>query len=544
MGSGKTSFLNFLRSSLEVMHEVHVLSLAPWLLGDAQSLVASLAEAIGPVLESVEPRLGRRSWLRRKDKALKSVDLFRSYAARTGRGIMPLAKLAGLVVPGGSAFGELVGVGVNALDSLGRKQSDEALKAEITKRILESGARFVVLIDDLDRLEPAQAVEVMRLIRSVADFPRVAYVLCYDREVLAHALETGLSLRDGDLFLQKIVQLTFSLPLPEPFDLRNALRRKCQELYRSVHSSDLDDEQGKDLAQAIDREGRNLRTPRDVKLVLNGLAFVYPTVFDNVNFPDLCRIHLLKALHPKLHRWVERYLGERAVVSSGDAVVNKADRVRLGAELLELLPDEESDSPGSIWSLRHFIPGVKSATEPENRVFQQTTRNEVSDMIAARAVGSPLHHRFYFALSAPKAMIPTERMMEITRAAAEDAKLLKSILEGLIRDERPHGQSWYEHLIARFDDDELEKCSFDSLAGLLCGFASTYEPAQRKLERRQAFSVSLADKLQDLSDRIVLRIRFLDASKIPKVLDQLYREGDLSWLVGTSIEVRCLATGK
>jgi predicted KAP-like P-loop ATPase len=38
-GSGKTSFLNFLRASLNNNGDVHVLSLAPWLIGDSRSLV-------------------------------------------------------------------------------------------------------------------------------------------------------------------------------------------------------------------------------------------------------------------------------------------------------------------------------------------------------------------------------------------------------------------------------------------------------------------------------------------------------------------------
>jgi predicted KAP-like P-loop ATPase len=43
---------------------------------------------------------------------------------------------------------------------------------------------FIILLDDLDRLEPAQAVEVVRLVKSVADFPRFRYILCYDKSVL------------------------------------------------------------------------------------------------------------------------------------------------------------------------------------------------------------------------------------------------------------------------------------------------------------------------------------------------------------------------
>ncbi|KWT66762.1 Phage T7 exclusion protein [Hyphomicrobium sulfonivorans] len=530
-GSGKTSFLNFLRASIQKNGDAHVLSLAPWLIGDSRSLVASLVESIAPVLEKAEEEAGDQ-WNKHKDRAVKSADLVRAYASRTGRGIAPLAKLAGLVVPGASFAGDLLEAASDTLDKFDLKSSDEELKAQITERILALDVRFVVMIDDLDRLEPSQAVEVMRLIRSVADFPRVAYVVCYDREVLAHALEQGLSVQDGDLYLQKIVQLTFALPMPEPFDLRNSLRRKCLTLFREVNGSDPNPEVRSDLMQAIDREGGKLRTPRDVKLVLNGLVFTYPTVAKDVHFPDLVRVHLLRALHPKLHRWIERYLGARSVLVSGDAQVNKADRARLGAELEVLLPDEEADSTNSIWSLRRYIPGVRTDNQPQNRVFQNTTEREVSDMIANRAVGSPLHHRYYFALSAPKAMLSPEQMVEVRRLASDDEQGLRNMLEGFISDERPFGQSWYEHLLVRLDQTELEVFSPKELTGMLMGFATTYDHAQRRLEERRPFSVSLSNKIEYLTAAMLRRLREEDAAAMPGFLDRLYRNGDLSWLVG------------
>ncbi|WP_274857186.1 KAP family P-loop NTPase fold protein [Sinorhizobium meliloti] len=105
-------------------------------------------------------------------------------------------------------------MGADYLEKLGRNPTDAEVKKLISDKLASLDVRFLVLIDDLDRLEPQQAVEVIRMVRSVADFPKVAYVMCYDRSVLAHALERGLHVKDGDLFLQKVVQLTFTIPLP------------------------------------------------------------------------------------------------------------------------------------------------------------------------------------------------------------------------------------------------------------------------------------------------------------------------------------------
>jgi hypothetical protein len=530
-GSGKTTFINFLRDALNRIDDVKVVSLSPWLMGDSRSMVGALAQAIGPLLENAETQTGKRGWLNKGRKTVKSVDLMRGYAARTGRGIVPLAKFAGLFIPGASAAGDMIELGAGALESIGKDKSDEAIKAEITKRIIESKVKFVVIIDDLDRLEPAQAVEVMRLIRSVADFPRIAYVLSYDRSVLARALETGLAVQNGDLFMQKIVQLTFSLPQPEPFDLRTSLRKKCLQLYKAVHQSDPIPDLRDDLFQAIDREGGDLRTPRDVKLVLNNVAFLYPAVASEVYFPDFCRLQLHKALRPKLYTWIERYLAVRAALVSGDASLHKADRARFGDELLAMLPDEDAASSNSIWSLRSYVPGLETSEKPESRVFNSTSERQVGELIEKQRLGSPIHHRFYFALSGPKGMIPVSRMNEIRQAAGGDREQLRGFLVEYVEEDRPLGQSWYEHLIMRLDDATIANYSFDQLTGLLMGFATTADTAERKLNVRRAFMLTMSDKLQHLVDHIIRRMRQLDLARTSQAIGDLYQKGDLPWLV-------------
>jgi hypothetical protein len=531
-GSGKTSFLNFLRPALEKAKATHVLNLAPWLIGDSRSLVSTLCDSIGTVLEDHEKSTEKPSWRRRRQKAMKSADLVRSYAARTGRGMVPLAKLAGLVVPGASIAGDALQWGAEALDGLARSQSDTVLKNEISKRIKDSNLRFVVMIDDLDRLEPAQAVEVIRLIRSVADFPRIAYVLCYDREVLAHAMETGLSVRNGDAFLQKIVQLTFTLPLPEPFDLRSSLRRKCLGLYRSVNGRELSGGERSDLYQAIDREGSLLRTPRDAKLTGNGISFIYPAIANEIYFPDLCRAQLIKALQPKLYRWIENYLGLRSSVVIGDAQVSKSERATLGEELRVLLPDADAESTNSIWSLRTFVPGVMPDDQPESRVFRESSDRETEDLIDKKRLGSPTQHRYYFALSAPKAMASTHQLNEIRSYAGKDISRLNKFITGYINADRPYGQSWYEHILQSLDETQLRHYNFNELSGLLEAISTTAGPALQKHERIAPFSVSLSSRIAMLASAIIRRIKYLDRENLYASLEATYCHGDLSWLVG------------
>ncbi|MCY0519276.1 P-loop NTPase fold protein, partial [Pseudomonas aeruginosa] len=95
---------------------------------------------------------------------------------------------------------------------------------------------------------PSQIAEVFRLVRAVADLPRFTHILCYDRQIITHAVEYALNIEDGSRYLQKIIQLSFKLPRPEAFDLRNEFRQRAEALYQQINNQPPDSGMSGDLA--------------------------------------------------------------------------------------------------------------------------------------------------------------------------------------------------------------------------------------------------------------------------------------------------------
>lgn len=155
-GSGKSTMMNLIKIELATLNtpNLHVISIAPWLIGDGSSLVHSLIEAMAAVLDKLD-EAANTGWGRKKKTVIKYGNLLRDYAAKTGRGIAPLAKLAGLFVPLAGAAGEALDLGAGFLDKFGKAATDADLKKVISDRLKALDIRFLVLIDDLDRLEPA-----------------------------------------------------------------------------------------------------------------------------------------------------------------------------------------------------------------------------------------------------------------------------------------------------------------------------------------------------------------------------------------------------
>ncbi|RVP36513.1 hypothetical protein CN109_10090 [Sinorhizobium meliloti] len=533
-GSGKTSLLNFLKKQLasREANQLHVITLAPWLTGDHITLIESLTNAMADILDKEEKSSPSGFWSRSKKQSAGYTDLFRKYGVRTGRALAPLANLAGMVYPPAAIVGAGLGVGADYLEKLGRNPTDAEVKKLISDKLASLDVRFLVLIDDLDRLEPQQAVEVIRMVRSVADFPKVAYVMCYDRSVLAHALERGLHVKDGDLFLQKVVQLTFTIPLPEPFDLRLSLRSKVLAVYREVHGKDPDEAEHGEISHAIDREGGSLKTPREVKLVLNAIKFAYRSMADDLYFPDLCRISLLKILNPPLYRWLEKYLSVRSVIFTGDAQMSKDDMTELGTSLKALLPSESIGSTRSIWSVAEYIPGLQVDEDPKARVFQTEHSSQISRYLNDKRLGSPVHYRYYFALTGPRSALPDEKLTELKVLASSDIPGLSTKLEGYILAPHPLGQSWFEHILDRFSRPELQALSLDQLCGIATAIGNVMDIAIRDKKQVRFFSRSLSDKAEMLMGNILDTLRERDNQTRSGLLQTIFSQSpSLSWLV-------------
>ncbi len=533
-GSGKTTLLNFLKQELDATKNknIHCITISPWLSGDEIDIVSSLLNPIADILDKTEVSDSNR-WRRLRRRGSELGNLVRTYSSKTGRTLAPAARLAEYFVPGAKVAGDTLELGSQYLEKLQRYPTISEVKSDIAKRISAIDIGFIVMLDDLDRLEPRQAVEVIRLVRSVADFPKITYIMCYDREVLSDALNSGLNIENGDQFLQKIIQATYNIPLPEPFDLRQQFLVEAMAIYEQATGSPATGELLSDLKAAVDREGSTLQTPREVKLALNSLRFIYLTIKDDVYFPDACRVHLIKTVYPALHRWIERYLSVRSVLVTGDATVGSHERAEMGRQLRDLLPADDSLSALSIWNLLRFIPGVTKNDEPEHCVFSSSSVGEIGRMIRLRRLGSPIHYRYYFALTYPKTVIPEDEFRELLALATRDTTALTGKFLDLSRAKRTSGKSWFEHVLDRLDDNTIDSLNAATLSGLIEAISYGMDAILTEDNSRAVLQMSVAD----LAERVVCRclkcLKVIDSEAFLSESTKLSGEcPSLSWLIG------------
>ncbi|MDE6317061.1 MAG: KAP family NTPase, partial [Muribaculaceae bacterium] len=178
--------------------------------------------------------------------------------------------------------------------------SVEQEKVRIGERLQLVNRPIVIFIDDVDRMDSAELMELFRIIRVTADFKNVIFIVAYDKQYVENQIEKS-GLKNGNEYLKKIFPLEISLPA----DNREYVP---QQLVNELKQHEFPDGFIKAVERQIQatRSGKYhhlltnfTRTYRDVKNFVNSLLMAYDLVIENnlqkeISYSDMFWIELLR----------------------------------------------------------------------------------------------------------------------------------------------------------------------------------------------------------------------------------------------------------
>lgn len=90
-------------------------------------------------------------------------------------------------------------------------KSPMEMKNKISEEIKNSKNKYIIIIDDIDRLDKEEIQELFKMVRNNIDFQNTIFLLAYDRDIVSKSLcvQEGIN---GDKYLNKIIQVDFCLP--------------------------------------------------------------------------------------------------------------------------------------------------------------------------------------------------------------------------------------------------------------------------------------------------------------------------------------------
>lgn len=287
-GSGKSTVLSYVSHYLEQQPDGDrpaVVTFNPWWFSGQENL----ARAFLGQLQAVLPT--------KSDKFKKLGDF--------AEGVGGLIDLSGMTGGAAGKLGKLIGMVTK------RKPKDvPALKSEISKILKEAGKRILVVIDDIDRLTPEETRQLFTVIKALADFPNVVYLLAFDRDVAAQAIEQQSGL-PGERYLEKIIQVPFELPPVDRVALRAALFRRLDQVLGDTSDELFDQSYWTNVFH--DGIDPLIQVPRNVVRFANTLSVTYPAVREEVNPVDFIALEAIRVFLPDLYDIVrtnpERFSG-------------------------------------------------------------------------------------------------------------------------------------------------------------------------------------------------------------------------------------------
>lgn len=269
-GSGKTSLLNQIWSKLEESNQEHQDDenyLQIWVNSWEHSLLCSPEECLLKIVnEIIQELLQADVDKNNKDKVKDGVQSLMKGALRIGSSIA-----AGSA--GTDAVDSFFSSNANTIKDL-RKQLQN-LVHEIKELETNPYQRVIVYVDDLDRIEPRDAVSILELLKNIFNIKDCVFVLAIDYQVVVKGLKekfgepTPENEWEFRSFFDKIIQLPFTMPM-NSYDIGKYVLSLLNDI--KYYESD-DDQLDEDLIESLVTLSIGTN-PRSIKRLINSLSLI------------------------------------------------------------------------------------------------------------------------------------------------------------------------------------------------------------------------------------------------------------------------------
>lgn len=448
-GSGKTTAVNMAIDALERREagkeedeRTIVVRFNPWWFSEQKDLTRAffteLTASIGKRLSS-----NVRDGLRTMAKKV------------TGAGELVSSILAW--TPAGPAAKQIAELVKAAGEEIADERSLDDVRGDLAKALAKETRSIVVIIDDVDRLPGDEARQIFRLVKSVADLPRVTYLLVFDRDIATRALERPADAESPE-WLEKIVQASFDLPPVAQTDLNQLFVKR---LVAIVGDAPVPNQLrwGNTFHGAIVPW---LRTARDAGRLANAIAMAWPAVRNEVDVADFVAIETLRLFEPRLYSFVRNHGDE--LTGAEPQHTQREAREAFGTALLATVdPDRRKRAERA---LRYLFPRLDA-------VFGNTWRGD--DWRRAereRRITSKRRFPVYFNLGLGDGIVSAAEMATL-RASFTDPAETRRIVQGYVDRERRSGGTRAAVLLDTLmaEVDEVAECGDEVTARALLAAA-------------------------------------------------------------------------
>lgn len=399
-GSGKTSLVNMVIEAVEnIDSSAIVLRFNPWLCTDPKQLITQFFKQMATAIKLKKP------------KAEKAWELIDQYAD-----VFDAANLIPYVGTIIATLGKTLAKEANERVDQRTKDLQER-KNQIINKMMEENIKIIVSIDDIDRLSEEEIIAVFQLVKALADFPNMVYVLAFDYDVVVHAL-SKVQYGDGKEYLEKIIQVPFEIPAPSINNIHEALFSKLNSILGEIP----EERWAKTTWAELFQFGlqKYIKSIRDVIRYTNVFLLKYELLKDETDPVDLLGLTSLQVFEPSLYSKLPSY---KDTLCGSDYSYpyerQKADKEKVKQTISLLIPNDETmtnrDAANNILGI--MFPRTRTVTGIPHSIGRNYSHR---DFMINNNIAAPECFDRYFALALENDAIPTSVVKHLIYESSEN----------------------------------------------------------------------------------------------------------------------------
>lgn len=267
-GNGKTSFINLLKEQFDVSPDSRhqVIDFSPWAYTSPVNVAKTFFETLISTISRQDLELSLT--INRYLKVLSSTDI-------------PTLSIIGAM--------------------FAKPHTLQSLFDKVKEGLSHSVRTYIICIDDIDRLNAQEILEVLKLIRSSANFPNLKFICAFDKQYVVKELANESS-AITERFLEKFFRIDYWLPSYDLEKIRQLLLQLCEAFLSDNDLKDFDEYLRIDNHPAFGRSQHPIKDGitnlRIAYRWIESIDVSYSHLKDNVLIDNLADIELLKLIAP------------------------------------------------------------------------------------------------------------------------------------------------------------------------------------------------------------------------------------------------------
>lgn len=304
-----------------------------------------------------------------------------------------------------------------------------SVKTELNELLRLQQRKIIIIIDNISRLYDDEIKQIFQIVKSMGDYANTNYLLAFDKTLVVRALNRVDENHDGELFLEKIVQLPFEVPPILQQDLEQIFADRLSPVLAVVPEDSWSIDYWADLYYGSLKFF--FKNCRDITRYVNTLNFGYTRLRDTVNPVDFFALTAIEVFLPKIYFGIHENkdlftdLFEHVYVLDKDEIAE--DRLRCD----EILSREQRVPREIVLNLLiRLFPRIRKIYHPDETFYH-------SDLIARKLkrICSPDLFDVYFRLSMQSGRLSSTEFNTLL-SIASDADIFDRMLNQLNQDKR------------------------------------------------------------------------------------------------------------